>query len=377
MQDAAVLARPAQRRRDVGRDHEDRRPRGPRLAHRAQACSPRPAPSSSARRRDARSPARSRPPRTPRPARAARPPGGSKTSRSASHNARLWTPGSPKHTSTPACSNSSTMTCAPVDIGDARYLTISLKNAADRPTAGGVIRRTALLPHRPVRRAARCGSVSFAATGEPRRPQRDPGHRGPRDGGAGAAAARATARGWGLLALSNAAWAIGDFDPFKLNAFYLVSYVFAHAGLVILVAAQARVRWRTALALDGVVAGLAAATLLTSFVSTALEGTGVRVPATALAGDADARHDDRLRVRPQRVAARPCMVGDRRGRDDPRHARPHDGQRRRPDPRDARRLGRRLPGHQLRRLSPRDRTRAAQPQRGFGRGVPSSAERSP
>ena len=63
---------------------------------------------------------------------------------------------------------------------------------------------------------------------------------------------------WGLLALSNVTWAIGDFDPFKLNAFYLVSYVFAHAGLVILVAAQARIRWRTALALDGIVAGLAA-----------------------------------------------------------------------------------------------------------------------
>ena len=55
---------------------------------------------------------------------------------------------------------------------------------------------------------------------------------------------------------------------------------------MILVAAQARVRWRTALALDGIVAGLAATTVLTSFVSTALAGTGVRVPATALAGDA-------------------------------------------------------------------------------------------
>ena len=49
---------------------------------------------------------------------------------------------------------------------------------------------------------------------------------------------------------------------------------------------HARVRWRTALALDGVIAGLAAATILTGFVSTAFEGTGVRVPATALAGDA-------------------------------------------------------------------------------------------
>ena len=91
---------------------------------------------------------------------------------------------------------------------------------------------------------------------------------------------------WGLLALSNVTWAIGDFDPFALNAFYLISYVFAHGGLVILVAAQARVRWRTALALDGIVAGLAAATVLTSFVHNALDGTGVRVPATALAGDA-------------------------------------------------------------------------------------------
>ena len=67
---------------------------------------------------------------------------------------------------------------------------------------------------------------------------------------------------------------------------YLISYVAAHGGLVCLVAAQARIRWRTALALDGVLAGLTAAAILTSFVSSAFVGTGVRVPATALAGDA-------------------------------------------------------------------------------------------
>ena len=71
---------------------------------------------------------------------------------------------------------------------------------------------------------------------------------------------------WLLLTVANATWAIGDFDPFALNAFYLVSYVFAHAGLVVLVAAQARIRWRTALALDGIVAGLAVAAVMTSFV---------------------------------------------------------------------------------------------------------------
>ena len=91
---------------------------------------------------------------------------------------------------------------------------------------------------------------------------------------------------WCVLVVANAAWAIGDFDPFGLNALYLVSYVFAHLGLVVLVAHQARLRWRTALALDGVIAGLAAAAVMTGFVSTAFEGTGVRVPATSLAGDA-------------------------------------------------------------------------------------------
>jgi diguanylate cyclase (GGDEF)-like protein len=91
---------------------------------------------------------------------------------------------------------------------------------------------------------------------------------------------------WWLLICANAAWAIGDFAPFELNAFYLVSFVFAHGGLVMLVAAQARARWRTELALDGIVAGLAAGAVLTSFVATAFDGTGVRVPATALAGDA-------------------------------------------------------------------------------------------
>jgi diguanylate cyclase (GGDEF)-like protein len=91
---------------------------------------------------------------------------------------------------------------------------------------------------------------------------------------------------WWLLIVANATWAIGDFDPLELNAFYLISYVFAHAGLVLLVAVHARVRWRTALALDGVIAGLAAATVLTGLVNTAFDGNGVRVPATSLAGDA-------------------------------------------------------------------------------------------
>ena len=55
--------------------------------------------------------------------------------------------------------------------------------------------------------------------------------------------------------VANATWGSGTSIPFALNAFYLVSYVFAHlAGLVVLVAAQARIRWRTALALDGIVA---------------------------------------------------------------------------------------------------------------------------
>ena len=44
-------------------------------------------------------------------------------SRSAAQSARLWTPGSPKQTSTPARSSSSTITCAPVDMA----LTVPLK----------------------------------------------------------------------------------------------------------------------------------------------------------------------------------------------------------------------------------------------------------
>ena len=35
-----------------------------------------------------------------------------------------------------------------------------------------------------------------------------------------------------LLVVANATWAIGDFDPFRLNAFYIPRlYVFAHLGL--------------------------------------------------------------------------------------------------------------------------------------------------
>src|SRR4051794_16323620 len=176
------------------------------------------------------------------------------------------------------------MTCAPVDIERARYLTIALKKWAKRPTAGEVIRRTALLPHAVF--AVLLGACAvYAATGEP-------AVRNAIQVTAVALMALHAARrdesriARSLLALANAAGAIGGFDPFKLNAFYLVSYVFAHGGLVILVAAQARVRWRTALALVGIVAGLAAATLMTSFVHSALDGNGVRVPATALAGDA-------------------------------------------------------------------------------------------
>ena len=73
-----------------------------------------PGPWSSARRRAARSRARSRRRRTPRPARGARRRAGSSDSRSASHSARLCTPGSPKHTSTPARSSSATIVRAPV-----------------------------------------------------------------------------------------------------------------------------------------------------------------------------------------------------------------------------------------------------------------------
>src|SRR5690349_3598936 len=55
--------------------------------------------------------------------------------RSASHNARLWTPGSPKHTSTPARSSSETISFAPVDIGSARYLTAGPKIGEERQSA--------------------------------------------------------------------------------------------------------------------------------------------------------------------------------------------------------------------------------------------------
>ncbi len=39
------------------------------------------------------------------------------------------------------------MTCAPVDIDAANYLTARFKFGAGGPTAGAVIRRTALIPH--------------------------------------------------------------------------------------------------------------------------------------------------------------------------------------------------------------------------------------
>src|SRR4051812_23520058 len=42
--------------------------------------------------------------------------------RRASHSARLWTPGSPKATSTPSASRSSTISCAPVGIGASNHV---------------------------------------------------------------------------------------------------------------------------------------------------------------------------------------------------------------------------------------------------------------
>jgi diguanylate cyclase (GGDEF)-like protein len=171
-----------------------------------------------------------------------------------------------------------------VAIDAANYLTARFKFGVGGSTAGEVIRRTALSPHA-VFATLFVGCALYAATG-------DAMVRNAIQVSAlvlmAVAAVRSTdARAaWGLLVIANAAWAIGDFDPFGLNALYLVSYVFAHLGLVVLVAHQARLRWRTALALDGVIAGLAAAAVMTGFVSTAFDGLGVRVPATSLAGDA-------------------------------------------------------------------------------------------
>jgi diguanylate cyclase (GGDEF)-like protein len=176
------------------------------------------------------------------------------------------------------------MTCAPVAIDAATYLTAAFKFGRGRPTAGGVIRRTASIPHA-LFAVLLLGAAAYAIT-------RDDAVRNVVQVGMlllmiyGALRAEAARPAWWLLIVANAAWAIGDFDPWRLNALYMVSYVFAHLGLVALLAHQARLRWRTALALDGVIAGLAAAAVLTSFVSTAYEGTGVRVPATSLAGDA-------------------------------------------------------------------------------------------
>lgn len=92
--------------------------------------------------------------------------------------------------------------------------------------------------------------------------------------------------GWAGLLLANVVWVAGDLLAPRYSWLYLVSYGFAHLGYVLLVGAQARRRWRSWIALDGVLAGLAAAAILTSFVSVAFVGRGVAVPATMLGGDA-------------------------------------------------------------------------------------------
>ena len=158
----------------------------------------------------------------------------------------------------------------------------------------------------------------------------------------------------------------------------IVSYVFAHLGLVVLVAHQARLRWRTALALDGVIAGLAAAAVMTGFVSTAFEGTGVRVPATSLAGDAMIVTTIVLAFalsgwRPARawwVIAAGEVAARRRWTCSP-STRPD------PEPADAHRLGRRLPADVLRAVSPRDGPRRARSAGSRRAACRSPAGRSP
>ena len=177
------------------------------------------------------------------------------------------------------------MTCAPVDIDVANYPTTRFKFGEGRPTAGEVIRRTALIPH------ALFAVLLLAVAGLRGLAPRRGAQRGSRCPHSllmayGASRAKEARPAWWLLVVANANWAIGNFNPWQLNAFYMVSDVFAHLGLVVLLAHQARLRWRTALALDGVIAGLAAAALMTGFVSTAFDGLGVRVLATSLAGDA-------------------------------------------------------------------------------------------
>jgi diguanylate cyclase (GGDEF)-like protein len=91
---------------------------------------------------------------------------------------------------------------------------------------------------------------------------------------------------WLLLTLANLAWAAGDVGGPGWQSLYLASYVFGHAGLVFLLAAEARRRWRGWLALDGMLGALTAAAVLTSIVDVAFVSDGVLVPAITLAGDA-------------------------------------------------------------------------------------------
>ena len=88
---------------------------------------------------------------------------------------------------------------------------------------------------------------------------------------------------WSLLTSRTARGRSATSIPSALSLLFLVSFAFAQIGLVTLAATQLRSRW---LALDGVIVGLAAAAILTAYVSDSLVGLGLRVPATALAGDA-------------------------------------------------------------------------------------------
>ena len=262
MQHAAVLARPPQRRRDVGRDHQDRRARGPRLTDRAERV----------RRARARRRQRDAEP-AGRPRVAVRRVRRGLLVAHADEPDRRRAQRLPQREVVDAGQPEADLHPGPFELVDDDLRTRGhrrrklsddrgSRSAPSVPTAGAVIRRTALLPHavfaallrsprrglRGRRATPRCAtSIQVTALLADGRARRDPRARTPGPPG-------------GCWSVANATWAIGDFDPFDAQRASISSPTSSRTlGLVVLVAAPGpRCAGAPALALDGVIAGLAA-----------------------------------------------------------------------------------------------------------------------
>ena len=221
----------------------------------------------------------------------------------AAQRARLWTPGSPKQTETPARSSSETMICAPVGMQNTLSGRKSRTGYRVPPIGRTTGRWSAGSPSSACSSCSPCTPCSCSVSSTRPRRVTSALYLAIEIGTVALVAARAIAvrrnrAGWALVALALALWTAGDLcwtlwlekleaAPFPsiADALYLGMYGVLYVALALLL--RDRVRPFPAwLAIDGILAGLTLAAIAagTVFVPVrdATEGSGV-VVATTLA----------------------------------------------------------------------------------------------